>query len=350
MARSGRHVVTTYQQIEVVRRGGPENLKMVAHEIPSPLPGEVLVRVATAGVSFGDVLLRVGVIPGGPKPPFTPGFDITGVVEAVGPEVAGLHPGESVTALVRMGGYSELLAVPANRAVPVPDGLDAVDVAAAALNYFVAYQMLHRIAQVKAGQRVLIHGAAGGVGTALLQLGKLAEVECYGTSSAGKRQLVTDLGGHHIDYRKDDFVRVMRDLPHPGADAVFDPVGGSYGRRSYKVVRRGGIVVGYGQSQALQDGKARRLVAIYGLMTGVLGPKLIPDGKRTNFYNAWSLEKKQPQAYAEDLSEVLALLAAGKIRPVLAQTLPLAEASKAHELLEQAAVSGKIVLVCGGRP
>jgi len=335
------------EYITVGQYGGREVLELRSRPADPPGPGEVLVRVQAAGVSFGDVLLRAGVIPVGPKPPYTPGFDITGVVETVGSGVAGFRPGQPVTALVRSGGYAELAVVRADRLVAVPPGLDAVPVAAAVLNYFVAYQMLHRVAKVRPGQRVLVHGAAGGVGSALLQLGRIAELDCYGTCSAPKQQIVTRLGGHAIDYRHQDFLATVQALPGRGVDAVFDPVGGRNFRRSYRALRPGGMLVGYGQSEALQDGRARRAVAVRGFVGGLLLPKLVPDRRATTFYNAWSLEKKQPAAYREDLGHLLDLLAAGQIEPVIAETLPLAAAAKAHELLERAAVSGKIVLTCG---
>jgi NADPH:quinone reductase-like Zn-dependent oxidoreductase len=335
------------QFIAVPRLGGADVLSLRTGEV-RPGPGEAVVRVEAAGVSFGDVLLRVGVIPGGPKPPFVPGFDVVGEVAELGSGVRGLRPGQRVLALLHHGGYAQRVAVPADRLVPVPDGLDPVQVAAAALNYFVAYQMLHRIAKVRARTRLLVHGAAGGVGTAALQLARLAGVETFGTASAAKLDVVRTFGAEPIDYRSTDFVAKLRALPEPGVDVVLDPVGGTHFWRSYRVLRRGGILVAYGQSDAFRDGQARKLAGAVGFLGGIMLPKLVPDGKATLFYNAWSLEKSQPRAYHEDLAEVLRLLAAGDIKPVLDRTMPLAEAAKAHELLERSAVVGKIVLVPAG--
>jgi NADPH:quinone reductase-like Zn-dependent oxidoreductase len=301
--------------------------------------------VEAAGVSFGDILLRIGVIPGGPKPPFTPGYDIVGVVEEVGPGVTALARGQRVAALLRSGGYSNYVTVPVDRLVPVPDGVDPVEAAATALNYFVAYQMLHRVAQVCPDQHVLVHGAGGGVGSALVQLARLDGVNCLGTGSAAKQELIRRLGATPIDYRGEtDFVNVANELPGGGVDAVFDPVGGSNFYRSYRALRRGGILVGYGQSQAMRDGRAHKATAIAGFLGGLIAPKLRPDGKATTFYNAWSLEKKVPNAYRLDLVTVLGLLAERKIEPMLARALPLDEAAQAHRMLEDSAVSGKIVL------
>jgi NADPH:quinone reductase-like Zn-dependent oxidoreductase len=334
-------------EISVTAKGGLDTMLPRTVELADPGPGEALVRVDAAGVSYGDLLLRLGVIPGGPKPPFTPGFDITGVVEHVGPDVTALHVGQPVAALVRTGGYSDRLVLPAARLVARPAGAKAVESAAAALNYFIAHQMLHRVAQVQPGQRILVHGASGGVGLAFLQLAQLAEVECWGTASAEKRDLVTKFGGHPIDYRTEDWVSVIRSLPGGTVHAVFDPIGGPHFNRSSSVLGRGGIMVGYGQSAALVDGKPNMLIGARGFLGGIILPKMVPNGKRTVFYNAWALEKTQPDAYQEDLATVLGLLADGKIEPVVASTMPLADAVEAQRALEQGTVKGKIVLTSG---
>jgi NADPH:quinone reductase-like Zn-dependent oxidoreductase len=335
------------RHLSVTRNGGPETMESRLTDLGEPGPGEVSVRVEAAGVSFGDILLRLGVIPGSPKPPFTPGFDIAGVVDRIGPGVRGLDAGQPVAALVRTGGYSERLIVPAERLVPRPPGASAAESAAVALNYFIAQQMLHRVAEVRAGQRILVHGASGGVGVAFLQLAQLAGVECYGTASAAKRDLVAKFGGHPIDYRSEDFVKVVRALPGGTVHAVFDAIGGAHFNRSSSVLGRGGIMVAYGQSAALVDGKPNKLVGARGFLGGIVLPKLVPNGKRSLFYNAWSLEKTHPSAYREDLSKVLTLLAEGKIAPLVTKTMPLEEAADAQRLLERGSVTGKIVLTTG---
>jgi NADPH:quinone reductase-like Zn-dependent oxidoreductase len=328
------------------RAGGPGVLEFRKRQIAPPQPNEVLVRVQASGVSGGDPLFRAGAVPVGPKPPFTPGFDVTGIVESVGREVTGLRPGQPVTALVKGGGNTEYISLPADRLVMVPDDLHPTVVAATMLNYFIAHQMLHRIAELKPGQRIIVHAAAGGVGIAVLQLARLAGIECFATSSGGKRDTVTQLGAHHIDYQKEDFVEVIRAQASEGLDAALDPIGGTQFQRSYRLLRRGGILIGYGQSQVMKDGKVSKVRGAVGLLTGIVGPKLVPDGRSTTFYNAWSLEKSRPQAYREDMQEVLRLLKNGEIEPIIAETMPLADTAKAHEMLERASVVGKIVLLC----
>ncbi|MFB7475692.1 medium chain dehydrogenase/reductase family protein [Kitasatospora sp. NPDC056184] len=331
--------------MSVPRLGGAEVLRLSSDELPAPAVGQVRVRVLAAGVSYGDILLRAGVIPGGPKRPFTPGYDLVGVVDQVGPGTRAPEPGRRVVALVRSGGYAEYALVAANRLVPLPDGVDPVEASALALNYFIAQQMLHRVAEVRRGGTVLVHSASGGVGTAFLELAALAGVTVYGTCSAARAEQVRALGGRPID-RAEDFLRVVRGLPGGAVDAVFDPVGGLHFLRSYQAVRRGGVMVGFGQNAALRGTDQRDLLTgAQGFLGGIVLPKLIPDGKRTLFYNAWSLEKSHPAAYQQDLATVLELLQKGQVSPRVGRTMPLDRAADAHRAMESAAVTGKIVLV-----
>lgn len=338
----------SYKRIVVTRVGGPEVLRVVEDELPEPRPGQVRVKVLMAGVSFGDVLIRLGAIPGGPKMLFTPGYAVVGVVDKPGSGVSSLEVGQMVAALTDAGGgYAEFVCLPAGRLVPVPDGLDPAETVGVALNYFIAHQMLHRVGKVERGERILVHGAAGGVGSAFLQLGKLAELETYGTASEAKHRLVSDLGGIPIDYRNEDFVARVRSLPGGGVDAVFDAIGGTNFWQSYRSLRTGGRLVAYGTSRAVRDGRRNRLVAVAGFALVML-LRLIPDRRASTFYTAGSLDESQPGSYREDLAAVFDLLARKKIQPVIAERLPLVEAARAHELLGGSAVSGKIILTCDG--
>jgi NADPH:quinone reductase-like Zn-dependent oxidoreductase len=192
-----------------------------------------------------------------------------------------------------------------------------------------------------------VHGAGGGVGTAFLQLASLGGIHVHATASAAKHDLIRELGGHPIDYRTEDFVAVTRKRTEgKGVAAAFDPIGGRHFRASYRALGSGGTLVGFGQSAAFADGKARMRTGAWGMISGIVAPKLIPDGKTAVFYNAWSLEKKVPTAYREDLETIMSLLASGQVAPVIAQVMSLDDAAKAHELLEVGAIQGKIVLVC----
>jgi NADPH:quinone reductase-like Zn-dependent oxidoreductase len=181
----------TYQHILVTRHGGSEVLQLAEDHLPEPQTGEVRVKILACGVAFTDILIREGLYPGIPKVPFSPGYEIVGVVDKLGAEVDTVELGQRVTALTIVGGYSEYICLPAAELVPVPAEVDTSEAACLVLQYVTAYQLLYRIAEVKPGNRVLIHGAAGGVGTALLELGKLLDLQMYGTASKAKHELVS---------------------------------------------------------------------------------------------------------------------------------------------------------------
>ncbi|HEY0590873.1 MAG TPA: medium chain dehydrogenase/reductase family protein, partial [Thermoanaerobaculia bacterium] len=235
-----------HTRIVVTHYGGPDALQVLEEERPEPRPGDVRVRVLAAGVSLPDILAREGVHPETPVPPFTPGWDLVGVVDRLGEGVSGIEPGEIVAAMPIHGAWAEFVCLPHHELVPVPPGLDPAEAVSLVLNYITAYQMMHRSAKVSAGQRALIHGAAGGVGSALLQLGRLAGLETYGTCSSRSAPAVSALGAIPIDYQTRDFVEEIHRLTGDGVDVVFDPIGGAHLWQSRKALRAGGRVVGYG--------------------------------------------------------------------------------------------------------
>jgi NADPH:quinone reductase len=220
------------------------------------------------------------------------------------------------------------------------------------LNYITAYQMLHRSAKVRSGQRVLIHGASGGMGTALLQLGRFVGLEMYGTCSSRGAAIVSELGGIPIDYQQQDFVREMQSLTNPGADVVFDSMGGAHIWRSRKALRRDGKVVAYGLTGSLRGrlasgrsgGRHRySAIAVFGLY--IAGSFLLPGHKRVVPYSIQTLKRLRPTLFREDLTAPFELLQQQKIKPIVAQRFPLSDARQAQELLGKGGVIGKIVLV-----
>src|SRR5215475_7129342 len=244
-----------HKRIIVTHYGGPDALRVVEEECPDPKGSEVRVKVLAAGVSLPDLMMREGMHPETPRLPFTPGWDLVGVVDRLGAGVSGLEPGQMVAALPITGAYAEFVCLPPRELVPVPSGLDAAEAVSLVLNYVTAYQMLHRSAHVRPGQRVLIHGAAGGVGSALLQLGRLAGLEMYGTCSSRGASAVSELGGIPIDYQHQDFVEAMHRLTSEGVDVVFDGIGGTHIWRSRRALRPGGRVVAYGLTASLRGGR-----------------------------------------------------------------------------------------------
>jgi NADPH:quinone reductase-like Zn-dependent oxidoreductase len=328
-------------KVVISGQGGPEVLKYVEEDIPAPGPGQVGVRNLASGVAYADVLMRHGLYPKTPPFPFAPGYDIVGDIHALGPGVTQFALGQRVAALTMTGGYAQYTLVPAEHLVPVPDQLDPAEAVSLVLNYVTAYQMLYRFANLREGQRLLVHGAAGGVGTAALQLGKIAGLVMFGTASKLKHELVSTLGATPIDYRSENFADRIAQLAPGGVDCVLDPIGGKNWLASYRCLRAGGTLACYGASSAVAEGK---LSAGLGFATlGLL--KLMPDGKRAYWYNIKNLRDSHPEWFREDLTKLFALLAGGKILPVIAAKLPLREAARANELLEKAQVSGKIVLL-----
>ena len=332
-----------YKRIVISRYGGPEVLQVVEDDLPEPRSGEVRVKILRAGVAFTDILIREGLFPGTPRKPFSPGFDLVGLVDKLSAGVSSVKQGQVVASLTKFGSYAEYICLPVTELVPVPSGLDPAEAVSLVLSYVTAYQLLHRAARVKAGERILIHGAGGGVGTALLQLGKLSGLEMYGTASAGKHELVAGLGGIPIDYKKEDFVERIRSLTGDGVDVVLDPIGGLHWWRSYKTLRKGGRLVPYGASSIFTEGK---LKVGLGFLTLLL-MKLIPDGKKALWlFGVTGWPYSSPELCREDLRMLLTLLEQRKIKPVIAERVPLVEAARAHDLLKRAAVGGKIVLIC----
>lgn len=344
------------RRIIVTRYGGPDALQVLEEECPEPNRGEVRVRVLAAGVASPDLMAREGIHPETPSVPFTPGWDLVGEVDRLGVDVSGIETGQIVAAMPIHGAYADFICLPQRELVPVPSGLDAAEAVSLILNYVTAYQMLHRSAKVRTDQHVLIHGASGGVGTALLQLGRLVGLEMYGTCSSRGAAAVSELGGIPIDYQQQDFVEEIQRLTDPGADVVFDSMGGAHIWRSRKALRRGGKVVAYGLTGSLRGGRLAsgrsggrhpyRAIAIFGLY--IAGSFVLSGRKRVVPYSIQTLKRLKPTLFREDLAALFELLQQKKIKPIVAQRFPLSEARQAHELLGEGGVIGKIVLLPNG--
>jgi NADPH2:quinone reductase len=345
-----------HTRILVTHYGGPNELRVVQEECPEPKRGEARVRVLAAGVALPDVMMREGIHPETPRLPFTPGWDLVGVVDRLGSGISGLEPGRIVAALPITGAYAEYVCLPQRELVPVLAGLDPAEAVTLVLNYVTAYQMLHRSAKISPGQRVLIHGAAGGVGSALLQLGRLAGLKMYGTCSLRGASAVSDLGAIPIDYQHLDFVEEIHRLTGEGVDAVFDGIGGTHMWRSRKALRPGGTAVVYGITSSLRGGRLAsgrpgrrqrfRALAIFGLY--IAAGWLLPSRRWVVPYSIQWLKRLRPAWFRQDLSALFDLLHQQKIKPLIAQRFPLAQARQAHELLGKGGVVGKMVLVRNG--
>jgi NADPH:quinone reductase-like Zn-dependent oxidoreductase len=340
-------IMATYKTILVNHYGGPEMLELKELPLPEPAPGEIRLKVLAAGVAFGDIQLRKGVSWQSlmTKLPLVPGYDVVGIVDTVGDQVSSVKPGQMVAAFTGTGGYSEYICIPANEAISVPDGIDPSKAVSVVLNYTTAYQMLHRTAHVQTGQQVLIHNAAGGVGSALMQLGKIAGLKMIGTASKNKLPLVAELGGTPIDYKNEDVIAQTRDLTNgQGVDAVFEGLGYRWWE-SYKLLKQGGHFVGYGLG-AFSSKTWQRIPNILTRWSTVGLMRLRPDGRHASFYSIGIAKVRQPEQLRDDIKTLFDLLAAGQIDPIIARQFPLEKAADAHRLLESGQVRGKIVLTC----
>lgn len=311
------------QAVLLRRPGGPETLEFGDVEIHRPETGEVLIAVEAAGVAFNDVTTRQGRNPG--KLPAVLGFDVVGRVVECGPGVSGLPVGQRVASLVGTGGYATHVVGRADRTVLVPPGVDVAQAAALTLNYLTAYQMLHRTAAVQPGQRVLVLGAAGGVGSALTELAALAGVQVLGTASPARRGVLTTRGVTVVD----DLTKVQ-----PPADAVFDPVGGPSLARSRRLTARSGVVVSYGFSFTV-DGGHSRAGGLARAVLALLRARVTP-GPRLAVYQVEGSVNKNPTAMREDLTELMKLLADGRLNPEVTR-LPLSRAAESHQRRRPAA-------------
>jgi NADPH:quinone reductase len=344
-----------YKRVVVTKYGGPEVITNTEEDIPTPRAGEVRVKVLAAGVALPDVLAREGVHPETPRVPYTPGWDLIGTIDKLGEGVTTFAVQQTVAAMPIHGCYAQFLCLPSRKLVPVPVGLDPAEAVALVLNYMTAYQMLHRSAKARAGQRMLIHGASGGVGSAMLQLAKLAGVEMYGTCSAQGAAVVRELGGIPIDYKNADFVKEVHRLTRDGVDAVFDGIGGDNLWRSRDALREGGRVVTYGFQSKIVGGRivsqsyGRHRFRESATLGWYLLQNLVRPGRKSMVpYSIQWLMRLKPAWFRHDLLTLLDLLKGGRIKPVIAQRLSLDQARRAHEMLGEGGVFGKIVLLPNG--
>jgi NADPH:quinone reductase-like Zn-dependent oxidoreductase len=325
-----------YKCVMVTQRGGPEFLQVVENPLRAPQPGEVRIKNLSASVSLPDVEARYGRSPFKLKIPFVPGYAIVGDVDQIGEGVENAGIGDRVAALTVYGGYSEYIYLQEDQLIPVPPGLDPAEVVPLILNYIVAYQTLHRSAKVKHSDKVLIIGASGGIGTAFLQLGKLAYLAMYGLASSSKHPILTEYGATPIDYHTQDFVELIRKAEPDGLDAVFDGIGGDYIKQSFSLLHQGGTYVGYCNPQSLSG--------MFGYLGQVILYSVLPNGKSAKFYGT-GISRFKRRLFMADWAALFELLDEGKIKPLIAAKYPILEAAQANQRLESGDVSGNIVLL-----
>jgi len=312
--------------------------------MPEAGPGEVRIRVLASSIVYTDVTIRRHLYAqtAALKAPVVLGYDVVGEIDQLGEGVSGLSLGARVADMTVVGSNAAYRTLKAGDVTVVPPSLDAAEAASLILSWTTAYQLLHRLARVRTGQRVLVQGAAGAVGQALLTLGRLAGVQSWGTARGEQRAIVRELGGTPIDYQREDFTRVL-----PGGfDVVFDGVGEDGYRRSLAALRPGGQLCAYGYTASVQAGRslsyiASQTVSAY-LWRSLLA--LLPGGKRIRAYSINLMRARHPEWFKEDLGRLFSLLEGGTIRPRIAKRIAFEEVAEAHRRLEEGRLAGKLVL------
>jgi NADPH:quinone reductase len=326
--------------VQVGRFGDLEGLEVVDAPLPTAGRGEVRVRVLASSVQYTDVLIRRHLYPqtAARRPPFVLGYDVVGEIDQLGDGVRGFQVGDRVADLTVVGSNAGYRTLRADRLTRVPAGLDAAEAATLILSWTTAYQLLHRAARVQRGQCVLVHGAAGAVGQALLALGRLAGLELWGTARGEHAALIRELGATPIDYQREDFTRVL-----PGGfDVVFDGIGEEGYRRSFAALKRGGLLCAYGYSAGVQA--QRRMLTMLIWIARLYLWRWLPGGVLARFYSINVMRARHPAWFREDLELLFSLLATHAIRPRVAERIAFDEVAEAHRRLEAGGLEGKIVL------
>jgi NADPH:quinone reductase len=331
----------------VVRRyGGPDVLSL--EQAPAPRPGrdEVLIEIHAAGVAFGDTLRRQGLA-GAARPPFIPGYDVVGRIAALGSGVSGWKLGERVGAYVEYGGYAQAVSAPAEALARVPEGLDDKTAVAVVLNYGTAYQMLRHTAEVEPGQRVVVTSAAGGVGTAVLDLARSLGVDAVGLASPAKHDLVRRFGGLPVDYRDPAVVdKVLAELGGNRADAVFDGIGGGHLWRARAMTAKSGRVILFGVASTTVDGR-KNAFGMLPTAVALVSMKL-RGSPAVRLYASTSEQAKRRARYAADVGALFAMARDGRIQPLIHRAIALENVADAHRELAAGEAVGKIVIDMAG--
>ncbi len=330
--------------VRVRRFGGPDELEVVDAPLPAAARGEVRLRVLASGIEYTDVVIRRHLYPQTMfrRPPFVLGYDIVGEIDQLGDGVGSFQLGDRVADMTVVGSNAAYRTLRADHLARVPANIDAAEAAALILSWTTAYQLLHRTARVQRGQRVLVQGAAGAVGQALLVLGRLAGLELWGTARGVHVALVRELGATPIDYQREDATRVLPD----GFDVVFDGIGEDGYRRSFAALKPGGLLCAYGYTASVQAQHRLPsiLMSIARLYLSRQLPSWLPGGKRLRAYSINVMRARHPTWFREDLERLFGLLAARAIRPRVAERISFDEVAEAHRRLEEGGLDGKLVL------
>ena len=332
--------------VEITKAGSPDVLKIREFPMPTPKSGEVCIEVHYAGINFADTLMRLGLYRPVPPFPFTPGYEISGVISAIGDDVKDYQVGQRVVGALRTGGQASHVIVPESRVIPVPDQM-GLDVASAMpVTYMTAHHMLHYLGHLKKGDTVLIHGGAGGVGTAALQLCQWAGIEkVWATASGHKADIIKSYNGIPIDRHNEDFVQIIKNATNGrGVDHILDPIGGENLKRSMKVLAQGGRLYAFGLSAAAPSSKRNLLKSLIALRkTPKLDPLRLMTSNKSIFgvhMGTWNDE----EVMKSQLERILQGIQEGALSPVIDSVFPVEEVATAHQYLHDAKNVGKVLL------
>lgn len=336
------------RQVFVPRKGGPDVLEVRTSPDPVPNANEVRVRVAASGLNFADILARMGLYPDAPPLPAVFGYEVAGVVDAVGPGVTAVREGDRVVCLTRFGGHSDVVVVPEIQAAKVPDSIPLEAAAAMPVNYLTAWLMLVHLGNVHAGERVLVHAAAGGVGQAALQIARWRGAEVIGTASASKHARLREEGvSHCIDYTTEDFeAEVHRITAGEGVDIVLDAVGGKSFAKSMRCLGPMGRLFIFGVSSFAPGERFNPIAALRGLwdMPTFKPIPLMNNNHGVFGINLGHLWQRAPQLRAM-LDEMIQLTVDGHLRPIVDCTFRFDQAAEAHRYIQARKNFGKVLLV-----
>ena len=336
------------RQIVTTTTGGIDVLKVQQKPDPTPRDDQVLIRVRAAGLNFADILSRQGLYPDSPPKPIVMGYEVAGVVEAVGKDVNSSFQGKSVAAMTRFGGQSELVAVKATQIFEKPARLTFEQAAAIPVNYLTAYALLVVMGSLHAGESVLIHNAGGGVGLAAIEIAKKIGAVTHGTASPGKHKFLAERGlDHAIDYRNQDWLPVLKDLTDGrGVDLVTDPIGGAHWKKSYAALRATGRLGMFGISTVSANGLAGKLNM---LKAAIQTPRFHPFALLNKNRGVFGLNLghmwHEPEKVAVWMRDILGGVEDGWVNPYVDRAFSFDEAGEAHRYLEERKNIGKVVLV-----
>jgi|TARA_B100001540_G_scaffold297813_1_gene300805 NADPH:quinone reductase-like Zn-dependent oxidoreductase len=335
------------RKILISKAGPPEVLKIVEHEKLVPPPGEVTIRVHNAGINFADLMMRLGIYgKQAPPIPFTPGYEVSGIITSIGEGVTEFEEGQRVAAVTGVNGYAQEVNVAIKQVVKIDDNVSFEAAAAMPVTYLTAYHMLVELGNIKNGDTVLIHHAAGGVGTAAIQIAKAYGAgTIFGVASPSKKDFVETLGVRFIDREKEDFVNVVKEeTDGAGVHHALDPVGGKHLKKSFKSLRSGGKLYAFGGSSFVKGPKIFKLAALWRL---IRSPKFSPlnmIGKNKAIFGVHMGTIKDMDLMRREIEALALMLNEKKIEPIIDSVFHFEDVAKAHYHIHNRKNKGKVLL------